>query len=393
MEDKQLNSTSEPKSEFIKHAGSKTKELGQKTLDLLKTHLSQQLPQISSEKPVHTPPPPSNSQTRTIQILKVFPPFLAGLFILARFWDFNGMEFYIGDSLIQLQGLLTMISVSGLIGYLTNWVAITMLFKPKFKRPILGQGLIPAQKNRIAYRLAQAVSTDLINPEIIKQKLLAADLIGIYRRKFVGIVHSVISNESFRDELKSIVTNYVSGLVEDPEIRAGLAKDLIEKFEKSLNEKSIEKIALKTYMMMRGDQAQHIISNAIASLPQNLEKALDTIDHSLDKIPSLLEAKSEDIEEWVSKTLFSILQQFDVHQLVEENVQRFDEDRISNLIKGTTNEQFQYIQYLGALLGMIGGFVIWQPVWATIVIGLLIVSVWGLDVILLKKKTTSNKHQ
>ena len=69
-----------------------------------------------------------------------------------------------------------------------------------------------------------------------------------------------------------------------------------------------------------------------------------------------------------------------------ENVQRFDEDRISNLIKGTTNEQFQYIQYLGALLGMIGGFVIWQPVWATIFIGILIAGVWGLDVILLRKK-------
>ena len=193
--------------------------------------------------------------------------------------------------------------------------------------------------------------------------------------------------------MKIILTDYISGLVEDPEVRAGLAKDLIEKFEKSLDEKSIEKIALKTYMMMRGEHAQQMISNAIASLPQNLEIALDKIDDSLDKIPPLLEAKSEDIEEWVSNTLFSVLQQFDVHQLVEENVQRFDEDRISNLIKGTTNEQFQYIQYLGALLGMIGGFVIWQPVWATIFIGLLIAGVWGLDTILLNNKTTSNKHQ
>jgi len=391
MEDFQQES--EPKqSPFISNAGTKTKELGQKTLDLLKNHVQQQLPEVPTIKSVHTPPP-SKTHYTTIQILKVLPPFLACIFIGARFWDFNGMSLTIFGSTFILDGLLTMISVSGLIGYLTNWVAINMLFKPKFKRPILGQGLIPAQKNRIAYRLAISVSTDLINPEIIKQKLIASDLIGTYRKKFLTIIHSVITNDSFRNELKVILTDYISGLVEDPEVRAGLAKNLIEKFEKSLDEKSIEKIALKTYMMMRGEHAQQMISNAIASLPQNLEIALDKIDDSLDKIPPLLEAKSEDIEEWVSNTLFSVLQQFDVHQLVEENVQRFDEDRISNLIKGTTNEQFQYIQYLGALLGMIGGFVIWQPVWATIFIGLLIAGVWGLDTILLNNKTTSNKHQ
>ena len=46
------------------------------------------------------------------------------------------------------------ISVSGLIGYGTNYIAIRMLFRPVSKRPIWGQGLIPAQRDRIIVTLS-----------------------------------------------------------------------------------------------------------------------------------------------------------------------------------------------------------------------------------------------
>lgn len=376
------DSSTEKKSGFIEQAGGKTKVLGQSLAKLLGKHIKSNLPDTQSNSPTHTPPGQQKSNTRFLTFLKGIPPFLILLFLFAQYWDFDQVSIEILGNTLSLDGLLTMISVSGLIGYLTNWIAITMLFKPKLKRPILGQGLIPAQKDRIAFRLAQAVSKDLINPEIIKQKLIDSDLIGIYRRKGMTLVHSIIQNDDFRAELKQLITEYITGLVEDPELRADLAKEIILKLENSLEDKSIEKIALKTYMLVRGENAQKIIENAISKLPQNMENVLDKLDLSLDKVPVLIEEKSEQLEEWVSKSLFNILQQFDVHQLVEENVKKFDEDKISNLIKGTTNEQFQYIQYLGALLGMIGGFVIWQPIGSVIVIGILVLSIWGLDNVL-----------
>lgn len=381
--------SSSNKSPFLRHAEDRTKWLGAQTFELLKSQIKNHLPQNSPQTKSHIPPPASQTHSKAIQLLKSLPLILGIMFIGARFWDFDSVSIEIGSTILQFDGIITLISVSGLIGYLTNWLAINMLFKPKLKRPLLGQGLIPAQKNRIAFRLAQAVSTDLINPEIIKQKLISSDLIGIYRKKFIALVHQIIQNPDFRNELKQILIEYVKGLVEDPEIRAGLAKDLISKFEASLDEKSIEKIALRTYMMMRGEHAQLMISNAIGNLPQNLDSLLDNLDTSLDKIPTFLDAKTEQIEDWVSTTLFSVLQQFDVHQLVEENVQRFDEDRISNLIRGTTNEQFQYIQYLGAFLGMFGGLVIWQPVWATLSIALIIGCIAIIDEILYRNRVKS----
>ena len=81
--------------------------------------------------------------------------------------------------------MLKVLTISGLIGFMTNWVAIKMLFRPTYKRPILGQGLIPAQKDRIAYRLARAVSEDLINPEMIKKKIQESQAISRYREKAI----------------------------------------------------------------------------------------------------------------------------------------------------------------------------------------------------------------
>ncbi|MEM6805888.1 MAG: hypothetical protein AAF696_31110, partial [Bacteroidota bacterium] len=54
---------------------------------------------------------------------------------------------------LDFTGILKIICVSGLIGFGTNYIAIKMLFRPLVKRPILGQGLIPAQKDRIIYTL------------------------------------------------------------------------------------------------------------------------------------------------------------------------------------------------------------------------------------------------
>src|SRR5699024_12733835 len=120
-----------------------------------------------------------------------------------------------------------------LIGFITNWVAITMLFKPAKKRPLLGHGLIPAQKDRIAFRLAQAVSTDLINPEIIKQKIHDSDIISHYRKKSTRYIKTIIDNPAFRADLKQWVVGYVDEMIANPEIRTAIAQKILLQIEKS----------------------------------------------------------------------------------------------------------------------------------------------------------------
>lgn len=319
-----------------------------------------------------------------LQFLSLIPYILTGLFALSFFWDFNGISWPVMGYILQFEGLIKILSVSGLIGFLTNWLAITMLFKPAQKRPLLGHGLIPAQKDRIAFRMAQAVSEDLINPEIIKKKINESGVIGRYREQTTRYVKGIIDDPSFRYDLKNWVVQYVDEMIADPEIRGAIAGKIMIEIEESIEDKSIEKVALKAYSYIKGQEMQHIIEEALAKVPASVENGLNKMDDLLDRLPSKLDKHSEAIENIVTNLLYKLVNQLDVHTLVEDNLRGYDEQHISKIIKNATNEQLHYIQYLGAVLGMIGGLMIWEPIISTVFLGLLTLVILSLDTLLLR---------
>ncbi len=318
-----------------------------------------------------------------LRILVLIPYLLVVLFMVSFFWDFEGLQWQIGETILRFDGLLRIIAVSGLIGFLTNWLAITMLFKPAQKRPLLGHGLIPAQKERISYRLAQAVSEDLINPEIIKQKIKKSGAIGKYREQSTRYLKNIIDNPEFRDDLKSWLVTYIDEMIADPEIRAAVAEKIMVEIEDTLQDKSVEKVALKAYAFIKGQEMQHIIEEALANIPTSVEKGLDKMDDLLDRLPQKIDSHSEAIEDMVTFLLYRLINQLDVHTLVEENLNQYDEQRITKIIWNASNEQLHYIQYLGAVLGMVGGFVIWEPLVSTLFLGGMVAAVISLDRLLL----------
>lgn len=324
-----------------------------------------------------------------ISVLSVIPYLLVVLFGVSFFWDFDGLSTSLWGQTLQFEGLLKILSVSGLIGFLTNWLAITMLFKPAEKRPIFGHGLIPAQKNRIAYRLAQAVSEDLINPEIIKKKITESNIIGRYRELSTRYVKNIIDDPEFRKDIKQWVVQYVDEMIADPEIRAALAKRILTQIEEALHNKSFEKIAFKTYTFVKGQEMQAIIEEALVQIPTSVESGLDKLDDLLDQLPRKIDENSDAIENIVTILLYKLINQLNVHALVEENLQSYDEQHISNIIQSATNEQLRYIQYLGAILGFIGGFVIWEPLLSVVVLVSLSATLLLLDQLLFQYTNSS----
>ena len=71
--------------------------------------------------------------------------------------------------------------ISGLIGWLTNWVAIKMLFHPK--KPIdfgffIIQGVFIKRQTAMARKLAEAVEQNLFSHEDIHHKLTSPEFVG-----------------------------------------------------------------------------------------------------------------------------------------------------------------------------------------------------------------------
>lgn len=352
--------------------------------------INQQIEQRSSENITdleRLPPPRDESKHKwLIKLLFIFPVFLLMGFLSSFFWDFNGLSSTFFGYEFSYQGLLRILSISGLIGFLTNWLAINMLFKPAQRRPILGQGLIPAQKERIAYRLARAVSEDLINPEIIKKRIHESQAITKYREKATEYIKSIIDDPGFRTDLKKLAVDYVDEMIAKPEVRSSIATTIITQIEGSIEKNSFERVALKAYSFLKGQEMQDLVEEALTQLPGGVEKGLNKMDDFLDKLPERIDDHSETIEDFVTSLLYKLINQLDVHALVEDNLRQYDEKRLEKLIKNASNDQLQYIQYLGAVLGTLGGFIIWEPVASLIILGSIIGITIGVDSLLIQLK-------
>lgn len=322
---------------------------------------------------------PEISNLPILQFLKPIPWILCALFLFSFIWDFEGMGVEMYGTYLQFDGLIRIISVSGLIGYLTNWIAITMLFKPVKKRPLLGQGLVPAHKNRIAYRLSHAVSDDLINPELIKKKIRESKAISRYRLQAIEHIQDITEREDFREDLKEWILNYVDSIVQNPEFRKKVSDHILLEIEDALQNKAFEKVALKTYSFLSGQTLQEFIENLLERLPVTAERNIGYIEEYLDEFPDKIHRNSDKIDELITQLLYKLINQLNVQTLVEENLKKYDEQRLESMIRNATNEQLKTIQYLGAVLGTIGGFVIWEPVISLIGLSVLFGTIYLID--------------
>ena len=147
------------------------------------------------------------------------------LFVLSLFnVDFNEstipLRFLSFERIILLDKLLLTVSVSGLIGFATNWLAITMLFRPRKRRPILGQGFIPSRRALVIDRLAKAIENELINEDTIKHSIHESRIIPYYRERVLQLINDMTTDEEFRMSIRSLAKEYLNALLSQRRIQA-----------------------------------------------------------------------------------------------------------------------------------------------------------------------------
>lgn len=358
--------------------------------DALKKATLKQLPsELASKTPSPTPGARTGAQqsqpTLHTGFLKLVPYGLIATFLISFWWDFPSQSLEVFHLSIPLHGLLRTLAVSGLIGFGTNWIAVTMLFRPIHKRPLLGQGLIPSQKSKLASRLAHTIATDLISVSLIQEKIKETKIIEAYTGKTLSVVEGVTQDPAFRSELKALLTEYLSALFLDDQRRSHVAKVIMDSLQESLKDKKLEHLALQTYLFVRGKEAHEIIETAITRIPSRLDQLFDKLDQELDRWPGYLKQEAYTIEEYVTNLVSILLSKLHIHEFIEDNLNRYDEQRFEKMIKNATHDQLLYIQYLGGVLGIIGGLVIWSPLLALSIIAVLVTLIVALDYLIDRK--------
>lgn len=107
--------------------------------------------------------------------------------------------------------LLLIPTITGLIGWGTNWVAIKMLFRPKKRINFLGlkwQGLIPRRRTQIASTIAEIIERDILSSHTIQHELKQINLDPYLKELAKRLVQ-----ENLSKKLKNIplIGNFITG--------------------------------------------------------------------------------------------------------------------------------------------------------------------------------------
>lgn len=308
--------------------------------------------------------------------------------------------------------------VGGVIGYITNDIAIRMLFRPHTAKYLFGMkvpftpGIIPKEKGRIAEAIGGTISQNLMNQEVMQRYLLSDEMtqkvrdsveeflntqkenqesVAEFLRHYLsdeelqGIVASVNTNltnqvyhklsdsELGKNVAHIVVDNVVDKMkaMDPKEILSGIAGglgglkaaavtmlggSLLGNFFSLLREPAENMLANNINNMLQKNGAE-IVSNMIGNEAQTF---IDT------PVATLLEGKDEQIQQTVntiesvyrtviSEQLPRILESVDIAKIVRERINEMDVNETEKLIFQVMDKELKAIVWLGALLGMIMG--------------------------------------
>jgi len=340
----------------------------------------------TAEAGVEPPPKRTGRYARWLPVLKALPWVLGALFALSFVWDFPGVTLTVAGYTVVLEDLLRFTAVSGLVGFGTNWLAITMLFRPREPRPLVGQGLVPAQRERVAYRLAQAVSDELINKALIKEKIRESGLVAQYRDLLVAAASDVATDDAVRAEGKALLRRALRDVLSTPSVQTRIVALTAEQVEAQAGE-GLSGLMLRAYRYFGEDDFRARLRETVRRLPDAVDPLVEELDPVLDRLPAELERRSDEIESLLTRVVLRLVDTLDLERMIYENVRAYDERQLEMLLRRTTNEQLNYIKYLGAALGIIGGFIIWAPAAALVAVTTLGLAVYGLDEALFRART------
>lgn len=285
--------------------------------------------------------------------------------------------------------------LGGVIGYITNDIAIRMLFRPHTAKYVFGihipftPGIIPKEKGRIAEAVGGVISENLMNKEVLEKYLLSEDMVGKVRSaveefiatqqrnketvsQFLGhylskeeiytiaqnINHSItkqtyekLADSSVGEKVAHIAVDHVAQkLTIDgaQELLSGIGGalgglggmaaglfggNIVAKFLGMLREPAEHFLAKNINTMLR-DNGEEIVSNMIGG----------EVDNFLNKpVSKLLEGREEQLAQAVntiesiyrsiiSEHLPKILQSIDISKIVRERINEMDVKETEKLI-------------------------------------------------------------
>ena len=308
--------------------------------------------------------------------------------------------------------------LGGVIGYITNDIAIRMLFRPHTAKYIFGihipftPGIIPKEKGRIAEAVGGVISENLMNKEVLEKYLLSEDMVGKVRSavdefiatqqrnnetvsQFLGHYLSKEEIDTFAQNINQSITKQTYEKLADSSVGEKVAHIAIDHVAQKLTIDGAQELLsgiggalgglggmaaglfggniVAKFLGMLRDPAEHFLAKNINTmLRDNGEEIVSNmiggeVDNFLNKpVSKVLEGHEEQLAQAVNtiesiyrsiitEHLPKILQSIDISKIVRERINEMDVNETEKLIFQVMDQELKAIVWLGALLGLVMG--------------------------------------
>lgn len=308
--------------------------------------------------------------------------------------------------------------LGGLIGYITNDIAIRMLFRPHKAKYLFGihipftPGIIPKEKGRIAEAIGGVISENLMNNEVLEKYLLSDEIIGKVRSAVEEFISTQQQNQESvdrflghylsKDEIDTIAQNINQSItkqtyekIADSSVGDKVAHIAIDHVAQKLTIDGAQELLsgiggalgglkgmaaglfggniVAKFLGMLREPAEHFLAKNINTmLRDNGEEIVSNmiggeVDNFLNKpVCKLLEGHEEQLAQTVdtiesiyrsiiTEHLPKILESIDISKIVRERINEMDVNETEKLIFQVMDKELKAIVWLGALLGLLMG--------------------------------------
>ena len=309
-------------------------------------------------------------------------------------------------------------ALGAIIGYITNDIAIRMLFRPHKAKYIMGlhvpftPGIIPKEKGRIADAIGGVISENLMNKDVLERYLLSDDMVSKVRlsveefietqkhnpetvKEFLGHYLSDDEIATISQNVNESITKQTYTKLSDASVGEKVAHIAIDHVAEKLSIDGAQELLAGLGGAMRGiggmaaglfggnivarflgmlrEPAEHFLANNISTMLKNNGEEIVSnmvggeVEGFLNKpVCKLLEGHDDQLKQAV-KTVESIyrtiinehlpkvLESIDISKIVRERINEMDVNETEKLIFQVMDKELKAIVWLGAGLGFIMG--------------------------------------
>lgn len=284
--------------------------------------------------------------------------------------------------------------LGAVIGYITNSLAIAMLFHPyeahyigKWKLPFT-PGLIPAQKNRIAKSLGDAIGVQLLGADTLKAEALSEETVSRLRDGVTGWLEKQTCEERslrqilaerksearvahYADKIRAATGDFILEKINDAHLGDAIAAQTMRDIRGGFQHGILGSFINDTVLASIQRSIANVIDQKVSALgPELIEGQLGKLENDLldarlcdltapqkGNIPKLADRAVSLYRDFVERDLESLLRAVQIDKIVEKKIAAFEPEEIERTVNGIVKHELNAIVYLGALLGFFMGFI------------------------------------